>query len=186
MIIVIVVLFILICGAASSSSKTANRLTPPVGTLSRSAVQGLIDQAHYGEEVILQMPATILVDERHPEGRGELVISTRKIHFVAYDETSYGVLGGFAFDFGMVLAVKRRAQDVLVLFVDDPEFSMSVGYRSGAVTTRFAFLVADPSTWLKCFFHQHEVANFSAFESYTDAELAEQPIVDWTQRIGMF
>ncbi|MGY1636024.1 hypothetical protein ACI78V_05130 [Geodermatophilus sp. SYSU D00742] len=169
--------------ASANGASDAARAPLSGRTLPRTAVQGLIDQMHYDEQVVFQSPAVIMENEQHPRERGELVVSTRKVHWLAYDETGYGVAGGFAFDIGEVLAIRRRSWDTLVLFVDDPEYSTIVGDRSGAVTTRFTFRAEDATAWLECFHRQHEVSHFRQFESYTDTELADQPIADWTERI---
>ncbi|MGY1698006.1 hypothetical protein ACI780_24195 [Geodermatophilus sp. SYSU D00814] len=185
----VAVLALLVKAASATSAQQAAASATALGpTLPRANVQQLLDRLFYGLEVVGAQKSTILLaEERHPAERGELVIGTRRIHFVAYDKAGYGIAGICSFEMTDVLAVRRKSQDVLIIFVDEPNPTGLLGTnRPPAVTTRFAFRMDNVAGWLETFAKQHKTSSYHDFDNYSDDELMEQPIVDWTQTIALY
>jgi len=184
--VLIILGMIIFIGAMAGSGSTAASTGVTRGrNLPRSNVQNVIDRIFYQEEVKFQTSAVILSNERHPEGRGELVLSTRMVHFVAYDETGHGVDGVLSFFLGDVLQIRRNSSNELILFVDDPATRAVVALNTG-ITTRFAFSVGDATSWLSCFASLYKTDRRYNYEDCTNQELMEQPVVDWAHRVELF
>jgi hypothetical protein len=154
-------------------------------TLPRQSIQGILDRFFFEERLISQTPVTILANERQSEGAGELVLTTRKVHYVAYDDTGYGIAGILSWPLMDVLAMARKTANILVVFVEEPN-PQGILDRPDAVTTRFSFRMSNPGAWVERFSAQYRREMPYDWEGASEQELLEQPIVDWTQSMEMF